>query len=177
MTTKVSAVFLILICLQLVSAQNTAVSGAEQMHFSAEDESVKRPVVLPDDAVRVLKADPNVMEMLKDQGPSTAKIPEGWLTASTVHLAGFAENDIVVVATGLLRGANVTTFWVLRPGSRGFEVLLTAPAHDLYVRRTRSKGYRDIELLSATAVDVSTISLRFDGHQYKVYARNSKGIR
>jgi hypothetical protein len=97
--------------------------------------------------------------------------------ASGVHLAGTDENDIVVVAAGLLSGANVTTFWVLRPVDRGYELLLTAPAHDLVIKRTRSKGYKNIELLSATAVEVSTVSLRFDGRRYQMQARSSKPIR
>jgi hypothetical protein len=61
--------------------------------------------------------------------------------------------------------------------ARGFELLLTAPAHDLFIKGTRSKGYRDIEIVIATAVRASTVSLKFDGSQYKVFARSSKDIR
>jgi hypothetical protein len=158
-------------CLQASSAQNRGRSGAEQTHFSAEDATVKRPIVLPDDALRVIEEDPLVAEMRKKQVPPTTQIPKGWLTASEVRLAGPGENDIVVVAEGLLMGANVTTFWVLRPSSRGYELLLAAPAHDLFIRNTRSKGYKDIELFSATAANVSTVALGFDGKRYEVRAK------
>jgi hypothetical protein len=97
--------------------------------------------------------------------------------ASEVHLTGPEEKDLVVVAAGLLRGANVTTFWVLRPADGGYELLLTAPAHDLIIKQSRSKGYKNIELLSATAVWVSTMSLRFDGRRYEVHTRSAKPIR
>ena len=88
-----------------------------------------------------------------------------------------AETDIVVMAEGLLRGANVTTFWVLRPTKRGYEILVAAPAHDLSIKRTRANGYKDIELFSATAVSTSIMTLRWDGHQYKEHTRTSKAPR
>jgi hypothetical protein len=177
MKTVASIPILIISCLQLLVAQSTGGPGHEQTHFSAEDGSVTHPIVLPGAALRLIKEDPSVAEALKSQAPATTQVPGGWLMASDVHLAGTGENDIVVVAAGLLRGANVTTFWVLRPADRGYELLLTAPAHDLVIKRTRSKGYKDIELLSATAVEVSTVSLRFDGRWYQVHARSSKPIR
>ena len=160
---------------QVQPAQNTG--GAEQTHFSAEDETLKHPIVLPGDALRVIKEVPDVTEMLKNEGAQAMQDPKGWLMASEVRLNGPDENDIIAVATGLLRGANVTTFWVLRPSSRGYELLLTAPAHDLFIRGTRSKGYKDIELSSATAGEVSTVSLKFDGKHYEVRARSSKPVR
>jgi hypothetical protein len=177
MKTVASIPILIISCLQLLVAQSTGGPGHEQTHFSAEDESVMHPIVLPGEALRLIEEDPFVVEALKSQAPATTQVPAGWLMASGVHLAGTDENDIVVVAAGLLSGANVTTFWVLRPADRGYELLLTAPAHDLVIKRTRSKGYKNIEFLSATAVEVSTVSLRFDGRRYQVQARSSKPIR
>jgi hypothetical protein len=177
MKTVASMPILIISCFQLLVAQSTSGPRNEQIQFSAEDESVTHPIVLPGEALRLIKEDPLVAEVLKSQAPATTQIPTGWLMASVVHLAGPDENDIVVVAAGLLGGANVTTFWVLRPAHRGYELLLTAPAHDLGIKRTRSKGYKDIELRSATAVEVSTVSLRFDGRRYQVHASSAKPMR
>ena len=177
MKTVASIPILIISCLQLLVAQSTGSPGYEQTHFSAEDESVTHPIVLPGKALRLIKEDPLVAEALKSQAPATTQVPAGWLMASEVHLAGTDEKDTVVVAAGLLSGANVTTYWVLRPADRGYELLLTAPAHDLVITRTQSRGYKDIELVSATAVEVSTLSLRFDGRRYQVHARSSKPIR
>jgi hypothetical protein len=177
MKTVASISILIISCLQLLVAQSTGGPGYEQTHFSAEDESLTHPIVLPGEALRLIKEDPLVADALKSQAPAMTQVPAGWLMASEVHLAGTDENDIVVVAAGLLSGANVTTFWFFRPADRGYELLLTAPAHDLVIKRTRSKRYKDIELLSATALEVSTVSLRFDGRRYQVHARSSKAIR
>jgi hypothetical protein len=99
------------------------------------------------------------------------------LSASEVHLAGPSEKDIVVMAVGSLRGANITRFWVFRPTDRRFEMLLDARVHDLIVKKSRSNGYRDIELLSATAVTVSTVIVRFDGTKYQTYKTRSETIR
>jgi hypothetical protein len=86
----------------------------EQAHFSAEDESVTRPIVLPDEV-----------------------------------LLGFF--DLV---------ATVTSYCWQRQH-------MTCSSGAL-----RSKG----ELLSVAAVEVSTVSLKFDGRRYEVHARSSKSI-
>jgi hypothetical protein len=161
--------------LQVIPLRGAAQPLSEQLHFSAEEENVKRPIALPEEALALIAKDPYVMELLKDQRPEEAQLST-WLSASEVHLDGPKEKDIIVVAKGPLSGANVTTFWILRPSSRGFEVMLTVPAHDLVIQNMRSKGYRDIEALAATAVRVSTIYFRFDGNQYKPSARSSKII-
>ena len=162
---------------QIMSVRMAAQSVAEQMHFSAEDETVKCPIVLPDQALQVIEKDPNVAAVMKNEEPPLGKLPRSWLMASGVHLGGPKEKDIVVVAAGHLMGANVTTFWILRPTDRGFAILLTAPAHDLFIKRNRSNGYRDIEVVAATAVRVSTVTFRFDGDRYIKYQEHSEDIR
>jgi hypothetical protein len=140
-------------------AQTTKSSRSEQTHFTTEDERVQHPIKIPESVLAIIDEDENM------------------LSASEVHLAGPSEKDIVVMAVGSLRGANITSFWVFRPTDRGFEMLLDAPAHDLIVKNSRSNGYRDIELLSATAVVVSTVIVRFDGKKYQTYKTRSETIR
>jgi hypothetical protein len=155
-TPVVALMVLILPCRGQTAAKS---SRSEQTHFSAEDERVQHPIKIPQSVLAVIDEDENM------------------LSASEIHLAGSTEKDIVVMAVGLLRGANITTFWVLRPTDRGFEMLLDAPVHDLIVKNSRSSGYRDIELLSATAVTVSTVLVKFDGKKYQTYKSKSKPIR
>lgn len=107
MRTAVSAAFLLLTCLLVLAAQAMGRSGAERTQFSAEGDTVKRPIVLPDEALRAIKEDPYVAEMLRNEVPPAKQIPIGWLE---VHLAGPDENDIIVIATGSLRGTNMTRF-------------------------------------------------------------------
>jgi hypothetical protein len=84
-----------------------------------------------------------------------------------VHLDGPREEDIVVVATGMLLGANMTRFWVFRPTGHRHELILTAVGHDLIVTKKRWRGYRIIETAAMTAVSYQVLSYRFDGGQYR----------
>jgi hypothetical protein len=81
------------------------------------------------------------------------------------------------MGVGPLRAANVTPFWVFSATARGYELVIMAPAHDLIVRNTWWKGYRDIELVSLTAAEISTVLVRFDGERYKEYKARSEHIR
>jgi hypothetical protein len=132
------------------------VTSREQASFSAEEVRVKRPVRVPASVIRIVSQDAAVQELLKDE-PSH-ELPEAWLSASEVHLGGSRERDLVVMGTGLLRGANVTPFWVLGPAGGGFRLLLATGGHDLQIKSTRSRGYLDIRVLAATAVDFSEAS-------------------
>jgi hypothetical protein len=102
--------------------------------------------------------------------------PQDWFSASVIHLAGTKEQDLIVQARRPLSGANVDTFWVIRRTPDGPVVVLTAQAHDLQVMKTRWKGFRNIELFSTTAVECSTVQLRFSGSKYEEYSSKSGPI-
>ena len=162
------------VALILVQSSPQLISG-EQREFSAMSENVKRPVTLPPSVVTILKGDRNVMHLMESLGLPSDQLPLSWFLASEVHLNGRNEKDLVVVGTGAILGANITSFWVFRPEHGGFELLLdSAPALQLNIKNTRSQGYRDVELLAATAVSVSTVVCKFDGRIYKTYSRSTK---
>lgn len=142
---------------------------AEQLRFSAMDERLEHEVAMPPPLAELLARDPYVKGLLEYEGRPTDKVPGEWFKVSEVHLHTDREKDIIVMGTGPVLGANVTTFWIFRPKNGKFESLLNpaAAALDLEVKKTRSKGYRDIELFSATAITVSTVLCRFDGSTYK----------
>ena len=141
-------------------------SVAEQSVFSAEDEGVQRPAVLPPDVLAILRSDPSVRSAMKYHDPPLKNLPLSWFSASVLHLAGAREKDFLVMGEGPLRGANVITFWVFRPASRGYGLILRGPAHDLIVSKRTHEGFREIELKSATANKVHVATLRFDGRRY-----------
>jgi hypothetical protein len=140
----------------------------EQTEFSAEDESVKRPVPIPGDVLAILSQDELVRSVMENVESPPEKAPASWFSASYVHLANSGHNDLVVMGQGELRGANVITFWVFRSTGQGHVLVLTAPAHDLIVKKTQWKGLREIQMLAATAVQIHTVLFRFDGREYKV---------
>jgi hypothetical protein len=154
----------------------SGVAAAEQRSFSAEDENVRRPIPLAPEIARILAKDPGVREIIKNQDLSPAELPPSWFLASEVHLNGPKEKDVLVIGQGPIQGANITAFWVLRPGPDGFELILNTYAHDLIVKDTRSRGYRDIQVMRATAVQVSTTLYKFDGGSYKVSTESSSRI-
>lgn len=150
---------------------------SEQHHFSAEETGVRKPVPIPEAVMAILRESEGVRGALEDKNMSATEIPPSWFSASAIHLNRPEQVDLVVMGVGPLRGANVTTFWVFSAAARGYELVLMAPAHDLIVTKTRWKGHRDIELISMTAVDISTVVVRFDGERYKEYKARTEHIR
>lgn len=168
---------LVVLIFGVVIATGASSNHSVQTHFTAEDSSVKQPVPVPDSVLNILREDNGVRLALATDGISGVNIPLSWFSASAIHLSNSKDSDLVVMGEESLRGANVTTFWVFSAMPGGYKLVLTAPAHDLIVRNTRWKSHRDIDLVSMTAVEISTVSCRFDGIRYIKYAATSKAIR
>jgi len=164
--------WIVLLFLVAVSAQATF---PEQLHFSAEDDHVKRPVRLPPAAIQALSKEKSLRGSMEDAQVTLA--PQSWFLASVVHLHTKDEADLLVEATGPLAGGNVSNFWILVPAVQGYTVILAGPAHDLLVRRGRSNGYRNIELDSMTASAIDVADVRFDGKAYKLYKDKIQKIK
>jgi hypothetical protein len=175
METKTRSLVSVALCLLVRSMAYAA--DAQQYSFSAEDGTVKHPVSVPPEVNRILAQDRQVRDVLEYEHIVTDTIPSSWLLASEIHLSNSGERDLVVIAEGPLLGADVTTFWIFRTTNHKYQLLLNAPAHDLVVENTRTNGYRDIELLSATAVTVSTVLCRFKGGTYIPAAKKLEPIR
>jgi len=160
-----AALFLVL---SLGPPTNSAGQGAPaaQSYFSAEDSSVEKPIPLPQDVRATLSKDELVRNEAENDGIPINAIPSSWFSASVVHLTSPSKGDLLVVAQGPLRGSNVTTFWVFAGSRDGFQLVLTAPAHDLRIRSSRSRAYRDIETTSMTASQVASDVYRFNGKRY-----------
>jgi hypothetical protein len=174
---SVFSVLAFLVMSSALTAQSKRSHSSEQLAFSAEEDTVKKPVAIPQDVLAILATDEMVRNELENESLPTEKIPASWFAASAIHLSNSRETDFVVMARGPLAGGNVVTFWVFRGTPHGHELIMTAPMHDLIVKNTHWKGYRDIELLSASAVKISTVLCRFDGRKYKEYKSKLEDIR
>ena len=161
----------------LATAQPKHPHSSEQTHFSAEDAGVQKPVPIPADVLAILGRDDLVRNVLEDQELPGEKLPQSWFSASEIHLSSSSETDLVVVAEGPLAGGNVDVFWVFCATRQGHELVLMAPEHDLVVKRARWMGHREIELMSATAVQWSGVLLRWDGRKYAAYRTKSVPIK
>jgi len=151
-------------------------ASSEQMHFSAEDSGVKKPVPIPESVLAILRSDDTVRRALEDKMMSSKDLPSSWFLASEIHLSTRNRPDLVVIGQAPISGANVTTFWVFLAEIGGFKLVMTAPAHDLIVKKARWKGVRDLELASMTAVQISTVLLRFNGKRYVERSATSQAI-
>lgn len=169
-----TVIFILLVV--FTSWTNAVSSEGPQTHFSAEDSSVRQPVPIPDGVLTLLREDEAVRTALASEGISPGSIPQSWFSASALHLSDSKDPDLIVMGEGVLRGSNVTTFWVFLASPSGYKLVLTAPANHLIVKSTRSKGRRDIELTSMTAAQISTVLLRFDGELYVKHSASSKAI-
>jgi len=153
----------------ITTADAWSAPGTEQSSFRAEDDSVKKPVPIPQDLLATLSRDGLVKGVLENENIPAERIPASWFSASAIHLAGAREVDLIVMSVGPVHGANVTWFWAFRPSAAGCELIFSGGGHDLEVKNTRSNGYREIEKLAVTMQKVSTVVYRFDGKQYTRY--------
>jgi hypothetical protein len=176
---KQSVVFIapLLLIAFAVATEQAKSSVAEQVHFSAEDESVQRPGSVPEGILQILRRDRDVLNVLKHQNLPAEQLPASWFRASEIHLDGLNETDMIVIAAGPLIGANVTTFRVFRPTAQGYELVLLVATHDLTIEKHRSHGYRDILAERQTAIEFVSVLYRFDGKQYQPYRTKSGPIR
>ena len=178
MKIRLSAIFL-LIAFSVCgpgSAQVKQPIRSEQRHFSAEDTGVKKPVVIPDDVLAILAKDERVRLTVEYEKPLDGKLPASWFSASAIHLSSPDKTDLVVVGVGPLLGANVTTFWIFSATPNGHELAMTAAAHDLIVKKTLWKGYREIEMSGETAVEITRVQYRWEGKQYVAYEETLEPI-
>jgi hypothetical protein len=162
-----SLLWALAICSSVEGMSQPANRPQEQMKFSAEDQSVQQPAKIPADVWAVLQKDSSVLHVLSSQNLGADQLPAAWFAVSEVHLNGARASDLIVVGKGLLQGANVTTFWVFTRGPAGMKLVLSVPAHDLAIRTSRTNGYRDIQVMMATAGRVSAATFRFDGQKYQ----------
>jgi hypothetical protein len=159
------------------SAESKGSHLSEQMEFSAEDNGVKRPAPIPELVLLILRKDEGVRIALENENIPAEKMPQSWFSASKIHLNGSEQVDLVVMGEGPLRGSNVITFWVFCGTSHGYELVLTAAAHNLLVTNKRWKAHREIELVSATSARISSVGFRFNGKRYAEYETRSEPIR
>lgn len=154
----------------LGASAQTHPSQKEQTNFSAENEHLQYPCPIPPEVIEILRKDGGIGEELDENSPNGAPY-SNLLEASIIHLRSPSQNDMIVVANGALAGANVTRFWILTQTAEGMKLVVNgAGAHDLEIKNERNHGYRNIVLLSATAVTWTETVLHFDGNLYREFS-------
>ena len=132
------------------------------LHFSAEDDHVPAPVPTPRAVLRALI----------HSGEFTAREPiePDWFSTQKVR-----EPDLFLVeAVGQLRGANVTTFWLLRSNAntKRAQILWSGIGHDLQLDFHANQLYPHIIVSSSTATSSSEVTFaRLHGKYQMVAAK------
>lgn len=152
--------------------------SSEQSRFAVEGIPIEKPKDVPESVLKVLRKDAYVVACLKE-AQSVSEIPASWFVGSEIHLDGPEQIDLIVVPRQLapkkdeptdnacLYGANVAPFWVFSNASRQPTLVLEISAAGLRLANEKTKGYRDIETWSSTALARTMSHFRFDGRQYR----------
>ena len=138
---------------------------------------IYRPADIPQDAWKILQKDSYVQNVLDYENLTAEQLPRSWFLASAVHLDGPQENDLLVIANNKLMGANVTTFWLFTQTPKGMKLVLTAPAHDLFIKSSRSHGHRDIHMVKMTGARILSTTFRYDGNQFRESSSSNQPIQ
>lgn len=133
----------------------------ERRTFSADDSQLEHTITVPEPILAKLARDPDIIKLL---APGQT-LPATWFTAAEVALKE-GERDIVLIGASPILGANVTTFWIFGPDATGSQLLLKVVAHTIQATNDRSRGYRNIEAMSATAKGLVVSTFKFDGKRY-----------
>jgi len=138
-----------------VDSQTHRKPEPEQADFGA-DSDLERPIPVPEAALKALRS---ALQATPDE------LSAEQLRASIIHLDGTVEADLVVP---VLAGGHAAFFYILRPTSSGYQLIFDSGGDFMTVLRTRSHGYRDLQVESVTMAgkNVTFAVYQFDGHKY-----------
>jgi hypothetical protein len=173
---KNTRIIFMLAALGLVaSAQPKHNTAPGQRFFNLED-AVQHPEQLSDAELAALANDDLTRKELGTVSSGSALTPltqEG-LEATTVHLCGSGERDLVVIGDGApFVGANVGPFWIIRDLPTGPVVVLGEISLGLTIETKRSNKCLGVEAFTATAADGTTTDYSFNGSRYIVSKQKS----
>ena len=154
-----------------VTAQTKKPHG-EQSSFSSE-EKISDAVDLPSNILKQLTEydDGQLAKCQRDKLTRRSNIAAHF-AAAEINLNGDKLSDLIVQAQTLcFMGAHNTTFWLFTrtnsKSGRSYQPAFDIAADYLKILNSSTKGFRDIETASHTAVELYTIKWIFDGEKYR----------
>lgn len=144
----------------------------EQISFGSEIPVAHR-VKIPQAVLNQL-ADFEGGQLRRCQQDESSRKPDmaDHFAASPMNINNDGRTDLVVQAqTVCFMGAHSTIFWIFAEVEQRlyprYDLVFSERADFLGIRKTSSKGYRDIETASHTATELYTIVWKFDGQKYQ----------
>jgi hypothetical protein len=148
--------FIVLLFLNAVSAQT----------FDSETD-IKNPAKIPAGVLKLLRQTKQVRECVENGG-TDEKFDASWFQAARVDLNGDRFTDYVVRnSKDCLNGPRAATFWIFKTNARNFTQVFEDSVLTLGIKKTRTKGFRDIET-ETTMVNIIRNRWKFNGRKYKL---------
>lgn len=145
-----------------------------QRIFGAEDE-VANPVAVPDEVLQLLKSS----ELLRTRLGNTpiGQVNPDWFVASEFDLDEDGIRDFVILPKHpRLGGANVIPFWVVCGAPGRYRLALSIVGLGFEILSTKTKGFHDIRISSASGTTLTETTLKFNGKKYAPYRAVNKPI-
>lgn len=102
--------------------------------------------------------------------------PEKLLHARRIHLSSDGATEFLVIGSPPLSAVDGSWFWIVRDDGAETSILLWTAGNCVMLERSRSRGYRDVRFLWASAGTERTGTYRFDGKVYRL-AQSQKRTR
>jgi hypothetical protein len=143
-------------------------NAAASQTFSTEND-LTHTVKIPAAILNLLGRSEEVKNCLENYEQND-KFGEKWFRAVKLNLTGRGYTDYLVKSEReCLFGPRAATFWIFSPKGRAFRQVFSDSVIDLTIKRTTSRGYKDIQT-ETTMVNVIRNTWKFDGRIYKLTA-------
>lgn len=108
-------------------------------------------------------------QVLADSDQRGADVsPEKILRGARIRLSTEGTTEFLVVGSAPLSAADASWFWIVRKNGARASVLLWAAGNCIEAKSSKTLGYRDIEVLWASAGSVRTNTYHYDGKAYRL---------
>jgi hypothetical protein len=148
-----------------------------QRAFTAEDEEVNQPVVLPEPAFFALARDDG-SRVYGDDGNTPLKPERGWYSAARLSNPAAGVELYMVEARNPLRGGNVCRFWMVQydTHSNTATILWSLPTHSVNLHYRSASRYPEMSTLGASAVHIWESTFRYSAGKYVVIRQSDYDI-
>jgi hypothetical protein len=99
---------------------------------------------------------------------ATEASPEKNLRGARIRLSTDGTTEFLVLGSAPLSAGDASWFWIVRKDGARAAILLWAAGNCIEAKSSKTHGYRDIELLWASAGSQKTSTYHYDGKAYRL---------
>jgi hypothetical protein len=178
MKIQTGSVILCLLCIQFGLQQSIAQRAQKQTTFcedGAPDDVAFKAESLPKAVIDAVMNSDEGKQARADADQSGKELnPEKVLRATKFPLSSDSATVFLVMGSYPLSAADASWFWIVREDGAKASVLLWMAGNCVELKPSRTHGYRDIEVLWASAGSKRTETYRYDGKAYQLARSRTK---